>query len=129
MHVLLHGACFVDAPTNDGVYSPSIMSILSKWIIKKLKDNKEGPSTFAKRIGIHPSEMSRILKSKPVGSIKTFKKISKGFNVSFCEFIHEVRLCDCDKRAEVAKEKLFNKTHSFLDSKKRPLTLRLSIER
>jgi transcriptional regulator with XRE-family HTH domain len=105
------------------------MSILSKWILKKLKNNKEGPSTFAKRIGIHPSEMSRILKSKPVGSVKTFKKISKGFNVPFCEFIHEVRLCDCVKRAGVSKENLFNKSHTFLDSKGKPLTLRLSIEK
>jgi len=105
------------------------MSILSKWILKKLKINKEGPSTFARRIGIHPSEMSRILKSKPVGSIKTFKKISKGFNVSFCEFVHEIRLCDCDKRPGANKEKIFNKTHTFLDSKGKPLTLHLSIGR
>lgn len=104
------------------------MSILSVWILKKLKDNNEGPSTFAKRIGIHPSEMSRILKSKPIISIKTLQKISKGFNVSFCEFVHEVRLCDCNKMAN-SKEKLFNKTHSFLDSKGKSLTLRLSIEK
>ena len=107
----------------------SAMSILSAWILKKLKENKEGPSTFANRIGIHPSEMSRILKSKPIGSIKTYKKIAKGFDVSFCEFIHEVKLCDCDKRAGSVKEKLFDKTLTFLDSKKKPLTLHLSVKR